>query len=153
SGNFCGNCGQSAHIHRLSIKHFLLHDLVHSFWHVDRGIFLTLKEVLVRPGYAALEYIHGKRAGRFPILTLLILLVGASLWLASVTHPSEPSPVTITGNAGKVATWLYEFIQQNQKWILLGQLPIGALSTWIVFRKVRLNYTEHLFVNSYVFGG
>src|SRR4051812_15937136 len=42
--NFCSNCGQSTATHRLSIGHFVVHDLIHSIWHVDRGIFFTLKE-------------------------------------------------------------------------------------------------------------
>jgi hypothetical protein len=82
SNNFCSVCGQTTHTHRLSIKHFYLHDLVHSLgmW---IAVFFTLKEVLIRPGYAAIEYIRGKRAGRFPILTLLLLLTGLALWLYS----------------------------------------------------------------------
>ena len=151
--NFCSICGQSIDTHRLSIMHFVLHDLVHSLWHIDRGIFFTLKEVLIRPGYAALDFNRGKRAGRFPILTLLLLLIGAMLWLTGFSHQAEPNNIIATGTAAEMVKWLTEFVHHNVKWILLGMLPISSLSTLIVFNRTRLNYTEHLVVNSYIFGG
>jgi len=154
SNNFCNMCGQSTGTHRLSIMHFILHDMVHSLWHVDRGIFFTLKEVLIRPGYAAIDYIRGRRAGRFPILTLLLLLIGLSLWLRGFNVPDGGrSLVRIEDIHNEFGKRLHAFATHNVKWLLLGLLPIGALSTLTIFRRTRLNYTEHLVVNSYVFAG
>jgi len=56
-----------------------------------------------------------------------------------------------TGN--EFGKQLLAFANHNVKWLLLGLLPVGSISTLIVFRRSRLNYTEHLVVNSYVFGG
>ncbi len=156
SNNFCSVCGQSTATHRLSIKHFVLHDLVHSIWHVDRGIFFTLKEVLISPGYAALEYIRGKRAGRFPILTLLLLLAGLFFWLRTIGAPNEAAIVTkidVNSSGAEFARQFLSFILHNKKWILLGLIPVGSLSTLIAFRRTRLNYTEHVLVNSYILAG
>jgi hypothetical protein len=155
SNNFCSVCGQSTATHRLSIKHFLLHDLVHSIWHVDRGIFFTLKDVVIRPGYAALEYIRGKRSGRFPILTLLLLLVGLTLWLYSLGKPEQVHDLIRVdlSKEDEFRRQIVSFMKHNQKWLLLMLIPIASLSALIVFRRTRLNYTEQVLLSSYIFGG
>ena len=43
------------------MKHFVMHDLLHGVWHLEKGILFTLKETIIRPGQAALDYIKGKR--------------------------------------------------------------------------------------------
>lgn len=154
SGNYCSNCGQSAKTHRLSIWHFLVHDLVHSFWHVDHGILFTLEEVLVRPGKAAMEYIRGKRAGRFPILTFILILLGISFWLygkAGTAHHIEAPVISGPKAAQEFVDMIVLIITHYTKWIFLSLLPIGSIGTWIVFRSSRNNYTENLLINSYAF--
>ncbi len=153
SGRFCSYCGQSAHTRRLSIPHFIEHDLVHSFWHVDRGIFMTLRDVVIRPGHSALAYIGGKRAGKFPIFTLLLLLIGLWLWLGGYSADTRVNPFPEHGVGNRVGHWFFEAVRHHAKWILLGQLPVSALASLVVFRKARLNYTEHLLLNSYIFAG
>jgi hypothetical protein len=48
--NYCSTCGEKTDIHRITVKHFLFHDLLHGVWHIDKGILFTLKETIVRPG-------------------------------------------------------------------------------------------------------
>ena len=57
---FCPSCGQKTDTHRIVIKHFVMHDLLHGVWHLEKGILFTLKETITRPGQAALDYIKGK---------------------------------------------------------------------------------------------
>ena len=47
--SFCQKCGQKATVHKYSVKHFIEHDLIHGIWHVDYGIFFTIKELFTRP--------------------------------------------------------------------------------------------------------
>ena len=44
---FCSNCGQKTEIHRITLKHFLFHDILHGVWHMEKGIFFTTKEVVI----------------------------------------------------------------------------------------------------------
>jgi ribosomal protein L32 len=57
--NFCEKCGQQTAIHRISFGH-VIHDGVHHITHADKGIFYLLKQLAVRPGHVAKEYIDGK---------------------------------------------------------------------------------------------
>jgi len=163
--HFCGHCGQKAHTHRLTVKHFVAHDLVHGLFHVDRGIFHTLREVTLRPGYAGLEYIRGKRTGKFPIVTLLLILVATLLFIhahnpwhnandtLSKANRDFRTGVEISGSNPAPVLSIMNALAQNVKWLLLALVPLNALTTWMVFRRVRLNWAEHLLLNSYFFAG
>ena len=59
---FCPDCGQPTPAHRID-WHFLGHELEHSVLHMDRGIFYTLKNLMIRPGHMIRDYLAGRRAG------------------------------------------------------------------------------------------
>src|SRR5688572_23676889 len=69
---FCPDCGQKADIHRISIKH-IIHDVVHAFTHADKGLLLLVKELLLRPGFVAREFVGGKRKKYFNPLSFLVI--------------------------------------------------------------------------------
>jgi hypothetical protein len=146
SGNYCGQCGQKATTHRLSLGHFIQHELVHGIWHVDKGFLFTLGQVLRRPGHVARDYIKGKRAGHFNLLTLLLLLISALLLL---NHHQHTEPVKAEGDWLQMTEW----IKHNFKWVMLCFLPIAAWSGQIVFRRVHYNFAEQLVFNCFVMSG
>lgn len=63
-GKFCPNCSQKAATHRLTLGHFI-HETTHALTHTDKGILLLIKELFVRPGIVAREYVEGKRKKYF----------------------------------------------------------------------------------------
>lgn len=76
-GNYCPQCGQSARIGRYSFKNALL--LFLDVWGVgNRGMFRTLRDLLLRPGYMIRDYISGMQMAYFPPFKLLFLLT--ALW-------------------------------------------------------------------------
>lgn len=155
TGNYCVNCGQKSTTHRLSIKHFIEHDVIHGIWHVDRGILYTLKQVLTRPGHLGREYVSGKRMGQFSLVTMLLLLVGLFLFLMSLQDVQIPDiPIGISGtNIKKGSSPLVEVIAKYSKWALLISVPIMAKISMDIFKRLKYNYAEHLVVNGYFFAG
>lgn len=137
TGNFCNNCGQRSTTHRLSIVHFFAHDFLHGFFHVDKGILYTLREIFIRPGKTALDYISGKRIRHFNFFSLLLLSIAFTLWLYHLVE-QHPQGVATAGDNAVAA--LVPYIKP----ILFALIPLLALSTFIYFRKLKLNYTEHL---------
>lgn len=78
-GNFCPRCGQSAKIVRkISLwKTFLLFIDV---WGLgNRGMFRTIRDLFLRPGYMICDYIRGMHQAYFPPFKLLFLLTTLSL--------------------------------------------------------------------------
>lgn len=81
-GNYCPCCGQSAKIGRYSFKKALL--LFLDIWGVgNRGMFRTLRDLILRPGYMIRDYISGMQMAYFPPFKLLFLLVAFDIIVQS----------------------------------------------------------------------
>ena len=81
-GNYCPRCGQSARIGRYSLKKALL--LLLDVWGLgNRGMFRTLRDLLLRPGYLIRDYISGMQMAYFPPFKLLFLLTALLLVIES----------------------------------------------------------------------
>src|SRR5262245_8742825 len=57
---FCSSCGQPMMIHRIDMAH-LLHEVAHTFWHLEKGFLFTLKELGRHPGTMQRKYLSGLR--------------------------------------------------------------------------------------------
>ena len=77
-GNYCPRCGQSAKIGRYSFKKAFL--LFLDVWGLgNRGMFRTLRDLLLRPGFLIRDYISGMQMAYFPPFKLLFLLTALYL--------------------------------------------------------------------------
>lgn len=81
-GNYCPRCGQSAMIGRYSFKKALL--LFLDVWGLgNRGMFRTLRDLILRPGYMIRDYLSGMQMAYFPPFKLLFLLTALALVVES----------------------------------------------------------------------
>lgn len=115
---------------------------------IDKGILFTLKQVFRRPGRAAMDYIAGKRVNYYNVFYLILLLIGFNVilkysdnylyeWMyhePKVLVPAEVQNIT-------------DFFNNNKKIILLSFIPIFALNSYLLFRKVGLNFAEHIILS------
>ncbi len=144
---YCAHCGQKAATHRYSVHHFVMHDLVHGIWHVDKGLLFTIKELFTRPGHSVREYIGGKRVQYFNYVTLLLLVIGAELFLNSFSHIRLTDLVPEHSKA--VMSELEQFMTKYPKIIPLLSIPVTSLFSYLWFYKAKLNGTEHIIMNAY----
>ena len=163
---FCPNCGQKTAVHRLNY-HDLSHDAIHYFTHADKGIFSLLRELAVRPGKVAREYVEGRRTYYFKPLNFF-LLVAAVLVLSTSflfeegnTRPSIGNkPRTTMGPQANTANTkaLKRFKNVNKitsrysNVINMMATPLISFLFWLFYRKERYNFIEHLVANMYFIG-
>ena len=77
-GNFCPRCGQSYRVGRYSFKNALL--LFLDVWGLgSRGIFRTIRDLLLRPGYLIRDYLKGMQMSYYPPFKLFFLLFALAL--------------------------------------------------------------------------
>ncbi len=139
-GNFCSNCGQSATTHRIN-AHYFLHDVIHSVFHVDKGLPYTFYQLSINPGKNLLAYLHGKRVRFFkPFAYVVILSTISSLFLkfSSGDKVFEPHNQFLSVFAHYPSLLIFVLI------------PLVAAVSWIIFRKRNLNYWEHFLVHTYL---
>lgn len=80
-GNYCPRCGQSHRIGRYSFKNALL--LFLDVWGLgNRGMFRTLRDLILRPGYMIRDYLSGMQMAYFPPFKMLFLLTTLSIIVA-----------------------------------------------------------------------
>lgn len=145
-GNFCPNCGQSSHEHRINV-HYFLHDIPHSVFHVDKGFFYTLRSMFTRPGRMVEDYLDGKRARYFRpfayvlLMTTLcsIIIKGLHLWMEKI----DPSIVLASDHSES-------FFAHYFNLFIFVMIPVSSLITWLTFIKDKYNYWEHFLANTYI---
>lgn len=77
-GNYCPQCGQSATIGRYSFKNAFL--LFIDVWGLgNRGMFRTIRDLVLRPGYMIRDYLRGMQMAYFPPFKMFFLICALSL--------------------------------------------------------------------------
>ena len=77
-GNYCPRCGQSCKIGRYSFKNAFL--LFIDVWGLgNRGMFRTLRDLFLRPGYMIRDYLCGMQMAYFPPFKMLFLICALAL--------------------------------------------------------------------------
>lgn len=147
TGNYCSDCGQKTDTHRITFKHFIFHDVLHGTFHLERGILFTAKEALTRPGKAALDYIAGKRKRYYNVFYLILITLGLILF---IQHFYDELYFLQDGEVIQDKTYLNdaskkidEIISQKSKIIIFLFVPFAALNSFILFRRKKLNLSEH----------
>lgn len=81
-GNYCPRCGQSAMIGRYSFKKAFL--LFLDVWGLgNRGMFRSVRDLILRPGYMIRDYLQGMQMAYFPPFKMFFLLVALQLLVES----------------------------------------------------------------------
>lgn len=145
-GKFCHECGQKTDTHRITVKHFIEHDLVHGVWHIDKGIPYTLKQIFTRPGHGALDYIHGKRVKYYNVFYLSLLVLGLFMLLTF----EDKEVINALNNAPEIARNFMSTLYSYSKVFIFLFIPLSAFCGKILFDRIDLNYAEHLIIAGFI---
>lgn len=81
-GNYCPRCGQSSVVGRYSFKTAFL--LFLDVWGLgNRGMFRSIRDLLLRPGYMIRDYLSGMQMAYFPPFKMFFLLIAFSILVKS----------------------------------------------------------------------
>jgi hypothetical protein len=153
---FCSGCGQKADTHRISFKNFLFHDVLHGIFHIEKGMLFTAKQALMRPGEAALEYISGKRKRYYNVFYLIVITIGLMLFfrhLDDLFSSGRSEIIEDSSNLNEASKTLDELISQKSKFIIFLFVPFSALNSFILFRRKKLNLSEHSIISGMILLG
>lgn len=91
-GDYCHKCGEKPLSHHdLTVKHFLLHTVVHEFTHLNGSIFQTLKLLVTKPGFLAKEYFSGRMSRYINPLRLYLTLSLVFFFASSLASEGNAS--------------------------------------------------------------
>jgi hypothetical protein len=165
SGPFCFTCGQQASAPNPTF-HDVVHELTHEFLHVDGRLFRSVKLLFTRPGFLTREYCQGRKA---PYLApLRLYLIFSVLFFAVAAYAPDRTTVTIEQGRGRTlnidglrisgAALLPEHVSDAElvervhraehDWLPklnFVLVPIWAVFVWVVTRRERRHFPEHLY--------
>lgn len=160
---FCPQCGQKTNLHRLSL-HEIAHDALHYFTHADKGIFSLVRELALKPGKTAREYIAGKRKKYFPPLNFILIVAAIGLAVTGITNqlktpqaaasPSVQSRQVVTeGDKAKAVRGaaVAHFFGKYYNIIPVVATPLISFFIWLFYFR-SFNYAEHMVANMYIVG-
>ena len=164
---YCPDCGQKAALHRLT-AHDIIHEGIHYFTHADRGIFQLIRDLALKRGVVAREYIDGRRRKYFPPLNFFLLIAGFFVFAATLGEPREainvleahPEINLIKDPIAKqdaIAMWtrkhtVNHVTKSYSNIFAMFALPLTAFIFWLFFRKAKYNFVEHLVAGMYMLG-
>ncbi|HEY0058223.1 MAG TPA: DUF3667 domain-containing protein [Flavisolibacter sp.] len=166
---FCSACGQKADTHRISFKHFL-HDLLHGFTHADIGIFHLIKQLALKPGEVARNYLAGQRKRYFPPMNFYLIMIGLFVFTLGLFHTFEQPNnfAQLRADVSKIsdavvrerrmmkldrAETAMAFMTKKSNLVsLLLATPLAAFVFFLFYIRRNLNYAEHLVSNFYFAG-
>lgn len=148
-GKFCNNCGQTADTNRINY-HDLRHQLTHSLFHIDAGLFYTSKQLFMRPGDAIREYLEGKRVNHIKPLSYILILAG---FYILVCHLLDINLFNISVESAKdgieteKSVNLDEWFLSHFGWVTLASIPLYTVGTAVCFYGKGYNFVEYLVLN------
>lgn len=144
---YCSGCGQKADTHRITFKNFIHHDVLHGIFHIDKGMLYTAKQALIRPGKAALDYISGKRVSYYNVFYLILITIGLLLFMRHTVNDwiygEEEILPQSAPSMNQASQTIDAIFQQKSKIIIFLFVPLAALNSFILFRRKKLNLSEH----------
>ena len=149
SGNFCHECGQKTDTHRITVKHFITHDLIHGVWHIDKGIPYTLKQIFTRPGHASMDYIAGKRVKFYNVFYLSLLVLGLFLLVTL----DDKEMLEEINEAPEVARKFAGVLYNYSKVFIFMFIPLSAFCGKVIFNRMEINFAEHLIIAGFIILG
>lgn len=146
-GEFCHQCGQAKHLHRID-GHFVWHELMHVL-HLEKGIFYTIRELLLRPSVTIRSYLHEDRSRLVkPLLFLILCSLAYSLVGYFWPMPAPATAQTQGASAAKIWAWVSAHFGYAN---FLMSIPI-ALCLKAMFWRQRYNVFEIWVTLAYVMG-
>jgi hypothetical protein len=141
---FCSACGQAMHAGQRLTLHEIGEQSLHALVHVDRSVLTLLRDLVLRPGGVALDYVSGKRRRYFGPFAFLVVVVALATALVAVTGFS----VVSSSAPNRVA----DFLQGHVNLVFFLQVPMLALACRALAFQRRFNVAEYLVLSAYTSG-
>lgn len=149
TGKYCSNCGEPEKVKRID-SHYIMHEIVHVL-HLEKGIFFTIRELLIRPGQNIREFIAENRSR---LVKPIIFIIITSLIYTILNHffHIEDGYVNFSGAKNSTTSSIFTWIQNHYGYsnIIMGVF----IAFWLklFFRKYDYNFFEILILLCFVMG-
>ena len=149
SDDFCSKCGNPKTLKKID-GGYILSEIV-SVLNFDKGIFYTIKELLVRPGENVQKFIHSDR-NRLVKPIIFVIVCSLIYTIAQQLLKFEDGYVNAGGFGESTISKIFEWIQTNYGFANILMAIFIALWIKVFFRKYNYNFFEILILLCFVMG-
>jgi hypothetical protein len=148
-GNFCGNCGQPRVLKRVD-SHYVVHEITHIL-HFEKGIFYTIKELVLRPGKNIREFITDDR-GRLVKPILFIIVTSFIYSLINNFFHIEQGYIELSGMENTATAKIFQWMEHYYGYTNIITGVFIAFWLKLFFKKYDYNFFELLILLCFVIG-
>jgi hypothetical protein len=147
--DFCPKCGQPTVLKRIDRQYIA--GEIRNVLNFDRGIFFTIKELVIRPGKNVREFITENRSRLVkPIIFIIITSLIYSI-INEIFH-IEDGYVKFGGEEQSATLLIFTWVQEHYGYANIIMGVFIALWTKLFFRKYDYNFFEILILLCFVMG-
>lgn len=148
--NYCPTCSAKVVQNRLSLKGTWT-EFIGPFFNWDNFFWLTFKDLFVRPEQVLRAYVMGARRKYFQPFSYMIIY-GTFTVLFFKIFPLDYEEINAKPSESEAfdPAKFSEIYTANYNLFLLLTIPIFAWMGWLIFRKFKDNFAEHLVYNAYI---
>ena len=148
--NYCPHCGQAAKLKRID-AHYIQHEIAHVL-HLEKGIFFTIRELLLRPGKTVREFMSVNRNKLVKPIIFLIVCSVIYTMISHFFHTEEafalPAEAKKRASAAVISAWVEGHYGYAN--IIMGVFI--ALWLKLFFKKHNYNFFEIIILLCFVMG-
>ncbi len=152
TGKYCPSCGQKKDIHRVTWK-FIAEEIMHFFTHLEKGFIYSSLKMWANPGMFTKSYLDGKRKGKQPPVSFL--LIWAAIFLVTrqvLSYFIEPGN-PISGNFFFISKEAAGFYFEHVTALTILFLPVWTALSWLIGNLYRhINFAEAVIICFYAYG-
>ena len=146
---YCPNCGQPATLKRID-GHYIKHEIEHLL-HLEKGIFYTIKELLIRPGENVREFISDNRSRL--VKPVIFVIITALIYTVLIRFFNiKDKFISIDGTKSTVIIVMDEWLKNHYGYTLIIMGVFIALWLKLFFKKYGYNFFEILILLCFVLG-
>ena len=147
---YCPACGSKIVTGRLSL-HGTWTEFIGPFFNWDNFFWRTFLQLFTKPEEVLGAYVSGARKKYFhPFSYLIIYGTIAVLFLKLLPMDWKEMEAQTNQKPEFDMTGFMETYTSYYNFFMIGTIPLFAWIGWIIFRKFRHNFAEHLVFNSYI---
>lgn len=154
-GSYCPSCGQKKIVNRLVLKDSIRH-LLGVMVNFEKGLWHTTIWMFKRPGKVINDYLNGVTKPYIHPFRYLFLWLTINLFLMFSTglfdQVQAEMAVEMNQESNPISDLLLNWMKNYMQLFFLVSIPFLALGTKVLFRKMKLNFAEHLVINSFGYG-
>ncbi len=152
SGKFCSDCGFPKETKRID-KQYIIEE-ISSILNFDKGIFYTIKQLVVRPGDTIKKFIDGDRKRIVkPIIFLIICSLIYTIGQQFLNYEAGYIKFNVEDrNHTPITVQLFEWFSKNYGYANIIMAVFIAMWVKIFFKKYNYNFYEIYILLCYIMG-